>query len=135
MSGSPYVRLGLKRVINAAGKMTALGGTAQGPEVALAMADAAQHHVEMGALRQLAARRIAEQTGAEDASITSGAAAGIAIGVAAMITGTDAAKAARLPDSNGLANEIILQAGHDVHFGARVSQMVSLGGGRPVLAG
>jgi L-seryl-tRNA(Ser) seleniumtransferase/D-glucosaminate-6-phosphate ammonia-lyase len=40
-----------------------------------------------------------------------------------------------LPDTDGLPSEILLQAGHDVDFGARVSQIIRLGGGRPVLVG
>ena len=135
MHESPFTELGLERVINAAGKMTALGGSALAPEVAEAMARAAEHHVDLAALRRRAGEVIARRTGAEAACVTTGAAAGIAIGVAAMITGTDRAMVERLPDTTGCANRIVLMAGHDVHFGARVSQMIRLGGGRPVPAG
>ncbi len=135
MSESPYRALGLPRVINASGKMTALGGTAQSAAVAAALADAAQHHVQLHELRAVAGSQIARRTGAEAATVTTGAAAGIAIGVAAMITGTDPEKIAQLPDSDDLANEILLQAGHEVNFGAPVSQMIRLGGGRPVPVG
>jgi len=132
---SVYEDLGLKRVINASGKMTALGGTAQRAAVAESLALAAASHVDMAELRRLAGRKIAQQTGAQAASVTSGAAAGIAIGVAAMITGSDDAAIRRLPDSGGLPDEIVLQAGHDVDFGATVTQMIRLGGGRPIVAG
>ncbi|MGE0624113.1 MAG: hypothetical protein AB7I04_05170 [Pseudomonadales bacterium] len=135
MDDGPYRALGLPRVINAAGKMTALGGTAQSPEVARALAAAASHHVDLPALRRVAGDTVARRTGAEAATITTGAAAGIAIGVAAMITGTDEALVSRLPDTEGLANEVVLQAGHDVFFGATVGQMIRLGGGRPVTVG
>ncbi len=135
MSDSPYSTLGLPRVINASGKMTALGGTAQSDAVAAALGSAAQHHVELGELRAAAGHELARRTGAEAASVTTGAAAGIAIGVAAMITGTDPERIAQLPDSGDLANEIILQAGHEVNFGAPISQMIRLGGGRPVHVG
>ena len=135
MSHSPFAELGLARVINASGKMTALGGSAQAPEVAEALARAAQHHVQLSALRRRAGEILAGRTGAEAACVTTGAAAGIAMGVAAMITGTDRALVERLPDTRGLANRIVLMAGHDVHFGARISQMIRLGGGCPVPAG
>jgi D-glucosaminate-6-phosphate ammonia-lyase len=135
MEANPFLALGLPRVINAAGKMTALGGTAMPPPIAHALETAASHHVELAALRRVAGETIARRTGAEAASITSGAAAGIAIGVAAMITGSDEALVARLPDTAGLANGIVLQAGHDVHFGATVGQMIRLGGGRPITVG
>jgi L-seryl-tRNA(Ser) seleniumtransferase/D-glucosaminate-6-phosphate ammonia-lyase len=135
MSVSPFQALGLNKVINASGKMTALGGSAQATAVAEVQQQAAGHHVNLAALRRAAGRQIAERTGAEDACVTTGAAAGIAIGVAAMITGTDEEAVRRLPDSGGLPDEIVLQAGHDVNFGARVTQMIRLGGGRPVLVG
>ncbi len=135
MSDSPYSALGLPRVINASGKMTALGGTAQSGAVAAALGRAAQHHVALSELRAVAGNEIARRTGAEAATVTSGAAAGIAIGVAAMITGTDMERVAQLPDSGDLASEVILQSGHEVNFGAPVSQMVRLGGGRPVHVG
>ncbi len=135
MADSPFSALGLPRVINASGKMTALGGTAQSDAIAKALGSAAQHHVELSTLRAEAGRLIARRTGAEAATVTTGAAAGIAIGVAAMITGTDAARIAQLPDSGDLANEILLQAGHEVNFGASVRQMIRLGGGRPVHVG
>ena len=80
-----YARFGVPPVVNAAGKMTALGGTAQSPEVAAAQAAAAQGHVDLAALRAMAGRRIAELTGAEAASIVPGAAAGIVVSVAACV--------------------------------------------------
>ena len=134
-SDDPYGRLGVRHVINAAGKLTALGGSAQSAEVASAQAAAARTHVDLVELRRAAGALVASATGAEAASVTPGAAAGIAIGVAALITGTDTAKVERVPDTEGLANHVLLQAGHDVNFGAPVVQMIRLGGGRPVIVG
>lgn len=131
----PYARFNVATVINAAGKLTALGGSAQRKEVAEAQALAAQRHVDIEELRRRAGEIIAEITGAEAASITTGAAAGVAISVAAVITGTDIAKVHRLPDVAGLANRVLLQAGHAVNFGAPVEQMIRLGGGRPEILG
>ena len=121
-------------MVNAAGKMTALGGTAQSDAVAQAQAAAAQTHVDLAALRRAAGARIAAATGAEAACVTSGAAAGIAISVAAVLTGNDLDRVRRLPTAEG-PNEILLQAGHDVDFGAEVTQMIRLGGGKPVVYG
>ena len=135
MQNNIYQRLGLNAVINAAGKMTALGGSAQASEVAAAQADAAQWHVDLQALRDRAGERIAKYTGAEAGCVSTGAAAGIAIAVAACITGTRLDRIIRLPDSSGLVNRVVLQAGHDVHFGASVEQMIRLGGGAPVSIG
>ena len=131
---NPYAAVGVEPVINAAGKLTALGGTAQSAAVASAQAQAAQAHVELAALRRAASRCIAEVTGAEAGCVTSGAAAGIAISVAAVLTGTDIDRVRRLPAVDG-PNEILIQAGHDVDFGATVAQMVRLGGGSPTVFG
>ena len=131
---NPYGQVAVAPVINAAGKLTALGGSAQSATVAEAQAEAARAHVDLAALRLAAGRRIAAATGADAACVTSGAAAGLAISVAAVLTGNDLQRVRRLPEVEG-PNEILLQAGHDVDFGARVSQMVRLAGGRPVVFG
>ncbi len=126
--------LEVNRVINAAGKMTALGGTAQNADVASALAQAASIHVDMRELRAQAHKRIARLCGAEAACITTGAAAGIAIGVAALLTRGDRELVRRLPLFDG-PRRVLLQAGHDVNFGAEVCQMIRLGGGEPVVFG
>ncbi|MFQ5382651.1 MAG: SelA-like pyridoxal phosphate-dependent enzyme, partial [Dehalococcoidia bacterium] len=130
-----YTRFGIANVINAAGKLTALGGTAQVAEVAQAQAEAAQAHVDLAELRAAAGRLIAGYCGAEGASVTPGAAAGLAISVAACVAGKEPERVARLPDSEGWTNRVLLQAGHWVNFGAPVEQMIRLGGGRPVRVG
>jgi len=126
-----YEDLGIRPVINACGKMTALGATAVEPEVAEAMALAARHFVNMAELEEKAGRRIAEITGAEAACLTAGAASGIAIGTAAFVAGTDPAKIQALPDSQGLKNEILVQAGHRINF----VEMAKIGGGKLVTVG
>jgi D-glucosaminate-6-phosphate ammonia-lyase len=52
-----------------------------------------------------------------------------------VIAGTDPRLIALLPESEGLRNRILIQAGHWVNFGAPVEQMVRLGGGVPQLVG
>lgn len=131
---NPYQHLDIAPVINAAGKLTALGGSAQSARVAQAQAAAAQTHVDLAALRVAAGKRIAALTGAEAACVTSGAAAGVAISVAAVLTGSDLDRVRHLPEVEG-RHEVLLQAGHDVDFGALVTQMIRLAGGRPVVFG
>ena len=131
---NPYGQIHVTPVINAAGKLTALGGSAQSATVAQAQAVAARAHVDLAALRLAAGRRIAVAAGAEAACVTSGAAAGLAISVAAVLTGKDLQRVRRLPEVEG-PDEVLLQSGHDVDFGARVSQMIRLAGGRPVVFG
>src|SRR5699024_880947 len=71
----------------------------------------------------------AEKTGAEDGCPTNSASAGIAITIAAIIAGTNILEIEALPFSNSSKREIILQRGHDIHYGANVRQMITLGGG------
>jgi L-seryl-tRNA(Ser) seleniumtransferase/D-glucosaminate-6-phosphate ammonia-lyase len=130
-----YEKLGLPRVINASGKMTALGVSTISEEVAQQMNEAAMSYVNIEALYEKAGKEVAKYTGAEDACITSSAAAGIAISVAASITGEDLSKIEKLPISTGMRNEIVIQKGHIVNFGAPVAQMITLGGGIPVEVG
>jgi D-glucosaminate-6-phosphate ammonia-lyase len=130
-----YSQFGVDGVINAAGKMTALGGTAQSEAVAQAQAEAARSHVDVETLRRRAGELVAHATGAQAASITPGAAAGIAIAVAACITGTHIDRVLRVPNTDGLRRRVLLQAGHNVHFGASVTQMIELGGGRAEVVG
>jgi D-glucosaminate-6-phosphate ammonia-lyase len=129
-----YQKLGLRRVINAAGKMTALGGSAVSPEVGAAMVSAAQTHVEFDDLLVKSGQYLANLLGAEGAVVTTGAAAGVCISVAAVVAGTDMARVHSLPLSTG-KNQIVLMKGHSVNFGAPIVSMVRLGGGVPVEVG
>jgi L-seryl-tRNA(Ser) seleniumtransferase/D-glucosaminate-6-phosphate ammonia-lyase len=124
----------IKKIINAAGKLTALGGSAQSAGVARAQAEAAGQHVDLAQLRGLAGEQVAAMTGAEAACITTGAAAGMAISIAALITGNNLNKVQQLPYTED-DHSIILQAGHAVNFGASVQQMISIGGGQPWIIG
>ncbi|VBB07190.1 l-seryl-trna selenium transferase [Lucifera butyrica] len=132
---SIYQKFGVRKVINGSGKMTILGASAVQPEIAEALGAAAMDYVVMEELMVAAGQKIAIATGTEDGCPTAGAAPGIAIAVAAVIAGTDLSKIERLPNSDGLKNEIILQKGHVVNFGAPVAQMITLGGGRVIEAG
>jgi D-glucosaminate-6-phosphate ammonia-lyase len=125
-----YERLGVRRVINASGMMTALGGSTISDTVGQAMAEAGREQVEIEALQRAVGRAVAEALDAEDAMATCGAAAGIALMVAACIAGDDLARIEALPDVADAPNEVLLQAGHAVNFGAPVVQMIRLGGGR-----
>ncbi|MFS0780411.1 DgaE family pyridoxal phosphate-dependent ammonia lyase [Bacillus sp. 1P06AnD] len=124
-----FKEMGLRQVINASGKMTALGATAVNDVIAEALKNGAQEYVIMDELMVKAGEDIAGHTGAEDGCPTGGAAAGIAISVAAVIAGEDLSLIERLPASEGLKNEIIIQKGHLIHFGGNIGQMITLGGG------
>lgn len=103
-----YERRGVPTVINAAGTLTRLSGGIMHPDVAAAMAEASGYAVDMATLQAHASDVITEITGAEAGYVTSGSAAGLLIGTAACVTGLDPAAMARLPDTTGLKNEVIV---------------------------
>jgi D-glucosaminate-6-phosphate ammonia-lyase len=125
-----YARLGIQRVVNAAGRMTMLGGSALSAEVAEAMAEAGRTYVRLGDLHERAGELIAKHTGAEAAVVTTGAAAGIVLMAAACVAGSDPTAVELLPDVAHEKRDVLVQIGHMVSFGAPVAQMIRLGGGR-----
>lgn len=100
--------LGVPAIINAKGPATRLSGGPMAPEVAAAMAEAAQVCVDIAVLQARAGEAIAGHTGAEAGLVTSGAAAGLLLGTAACIARLDIGAMARLPDTAGLKNEVII---------------------------
>lgn len=130
-----YTKSGLREVINANGKMTILGASAVSDSVAMSVGSALKNFVVMEELIDYAGRVIAEKTGAEDGCPTCGAASGLVIAAAACITGCSLGLIERIPCTDGLKNEIVLQKGQSINFGAGITQMLRLGGAVPVEAG
>lgn len=112
MADDIYATLGVETIVNAAGPVTRLSGALMDPEVTAAMAEAAGHCVDIAELQAAAGRVIAEVTGAEAGYVTSGASAGLLLGVAACVTGLDPGAMNRLPDTTGLPNEVIMPRSH-----------------------
>lgn len=130
-----YQNIGLKRVINASGRMTALGVSTLSDEVAKAAVEGGQSYVVIDDLIDRAGEIISTYTKAEDSCVTSSASAGICLSVAGIISKGKKSIIERLPQSDGLANEIILMKGHCVQFGAPIATMVRIGGGVPLEVG
>ncbi|MBX3071390.1 MAG: aminotransferase class V-fold PLP-dependent enzyme [Thermomicrobiales bacterium] len=107
-----FEELGVRPVINAAATLTRLGGSRMAPEVLAAMNEAAESFVHIDHLQQAAGEVIAEITGAEAGYVVNGAAAGLTLGMAAILAGLDVAKMDRLPDTTGMKNEVVVQKGH-----------------------
>ncbi|MDU6484233.1 MAG: D-glucosaminate-6-phosphate ammonia lyase, partial [Escherichia coli] len=135
MTQNIYQQLGLKQVINACGKMTILGVSSVALEVMQATARAASSFVEIDQLVDKTGELVSRFTGAEDSYVTSCASAGIAIAVAAAITRGDKARVALMPDSSGMANEVVMLRSHNVDYGAPITSAIRLGGGRVVEVG
>jgi L-seryl-tRNA(Ser) seleniumtransferase len=110
---SIYDQLGVRPVINATATLTRLGGSIMPPEVIEAMQDAARCFVDLDELQMKIGERLAELTHNESAYVSSGAAAGIVLAVAACITGQDRAIMDRLPHTEECAkNEVIVFKSH-----------------------
>lgn len=103
-----YEKRGVRTLINAKGTATRLSGGIMRPEVTAAMAEAAKFCVDMAELQAHAAQVIARETGAEAGYVASGAAACLLLGTAACVTGLEPSKMARLPDTTGMKNEVVM---------------------------
>ena len=135
MSTDIRPELGLRQIINVSGTMTSLGASIAVPEAIDAMARALPQFFDMTALHAYASGVIADLTGGEAGFVTASCASGITVAVAAAMTGSDLHAIERLPDTNGLKNEVLMLSGHMVSFGAPVEQMVRLAGAKVVPVG
>lgn len=115
-NGEVYEELGVRRVVNAWGQLTRLGGSVLSPKVRRAMEEANRHFVRMEELQEAAGKVVADVTGAEAAFVTGGACAALALSAAACMTGTDVEKMEALPDTRGMKNEIIIMRGLRVKY-------------------
>ena len=106
---SIYDELGVTPVLNARGNQTLLGGNTVSASVRAAMEEAEEYYVDMADLADAVGERIADMLGVEAALVTSGAAAALAVGAAACMTGNNEEKVERIPDTTGMPNEFIIQ--------------------------
>jgi L-seryl-tRNA(Ser) seleniumtransferase len=104
-----YTRLGVRPIVNARGMNTMASGSLMPKPVLDAMTEAAGAFVDMGELNALAGAHIARLVGVEGAHVTSGSAGGLLLAAAACIAGDDRERIARLPDTTGMRNEIVIQ--------------------------
>lgn len=118
-----YEELRVKRLINAWGPMTVVGGSRMRPEVVAAMAEAAPAFVSLPELQATVGRRIAELIGVEGCLVTGGCAAGLAIATAACVAGTDRAGIFSLPDTTGLKSEVVMARCHRNTYDAAIRQV------------
>ena len=140
VAGYPYkcdvfAKIGVKSWINAENWSTSIGGSCLEPRVTEAMREAAQSFIDMNELMEKASTRVAELCKVEAAYITTGAAAGIVLSIAACITGTDTVRMAQLygglESREALPNEVIMQAPHSSMYDCQYY----IGGGKLVRVG
>ena len=130
-----YEKIGVRKVINANGTKTHLGGTIPDPRVMNAITEASRSFVIMMELIEKAGQIIAQATGAEDGVVTSGSSSGMTLAAAACIMkGSELENIdihpfervdldeewieiiQRLPDTSWTHNEIIVQKMHRHSF-------------------
>ncbi|MBE7182837.1 MAG: aminotransferase class V-fold PLP-dependent enzyme [Methylobacterium mesophilicum] len=126
----------LRPVINVSGTMTSLGASIVVPEAVAAVTAALPQFIEINDLQKLGSRTIARLTGGEAGFVTASCAAAITLSVAGTMTGDDRAAIERLPDTSRLPrDEVVIQSGHMVGYGAPVEQGIRLAGARVVPVG
>lgn len=130
MGNTLNAKYGLKRVINASGRMSILGVSAPTDTVMEAMKQGGQSYVEIADLVDKAGDHVARILGSEAAVVVNSASSGIALSVAAVVTQGNKRRSERLHQEIIPKNEIIILKGHNVQYGAPVETMVYLGGGK-----
>jgi L-seryl-tRNA(Ser) seleniumtransferase len=103
-----FERFGVHPIVNAKGTATRLSGGTMHPQAADAMREASQACVDMAELQAAASREISKATGAEAGYVASGASACLLLAAAACIARLDPGRMARLPDTRGMRNEVIM---------------------------
>jgi L-seryl-tRNA(Ser) seleniumtransferase len=129
-----YEKLGVAKIINAAGTYTALTASTMPPSVQAAVARAAKHPVRLHELQQAAGEYLARRLKCEAAMVTAGAASSLTLATAAAMTLGNRTAIHDLPtDVSGLKNEVIVQKGHRYEYdhairncGVRFVEVVTL---------
>jgi L-seryl-tRNA(Ser) seleniumtransferase len=113
---SVYDLLGARRVVNAAGIYTDLGGSVLSPAVRAAVHEVNGSFASMTELLERSGERIAELLGVPAARVVPGASAGIALSVGACMTRADGPKMEQLPDTTGMRSAVLMQPGHHYKY-------------------
>ncbi|HTT61898.1 MAG TPA: hypothetical protein VMG35_08660 [Bryobacteraceae bacterium] len=108
-----YEKLGVTKLINAAGTYTFLTASTMPPSVQAAVARAAKNPVHLIELQTKAGEYLAKKLRCEAAVVTAGAASALTLGTAACMTVANRSAIHDIPtDVAGLKNEVIVQKAH-----------------------
>ncbi|HKE29304.1 MAG TPA: aminotransferase class V-fold PLP-dependent enzyme [Bryobacteraceae bacterium] len=108
-----YEKLGVTKIINAAGTYTALTASIMPPSVQAAVARAAKSPVRLAELQTASGQYIARLLKCEAALVTDGAASALTLATAACMTRANRLAVHNIPtDLTGLRNEVIVQKLH-----------------------
>lgn len=123
-----HEKYGLTPTTNLSGPLTMYGTSISSEAVVEAAAEGLRHHWDMDELFRRSGEMIAQWSGAEAGVLTACSASGIALTVAACMSGADMGRIYQLPNTDGMKNEVVIQKGHSVNFGAPIEQMIRLAG-------
>jgi D-glucosaminate-6-phosphate ammonia-lyase len=103
-----YTNIGVRPFINTTATLTINGGSQMLPEVISTIEQASHYHVNLDELMDKVGDRLAKLLQVEWGIVTAGAAAAATHATAGCIAGTDPEKMQRLPNLDGLKNEVIM---------------------------
>ena len=129
-----YAKLGVEKIINAAGTYTYLTAAVMPPKVQRAVAKAALHPVVLKDLQRASGEYLAKRLKCEGALVSSGASAALTLATAACIASANNLRANQIPQEvSGAKNEVIVQKTHRYEYdhamqlcGARIVEVVTL---------
>ncbi len=129
-----YEKLGVAKIINAAGTYTVLSASTMPPSVQAAVALAAKNPVRLHDLQKAAGEYLARQLKCDAAMVTAGASSALTLGTAAAVTLGNRTAIRNIPmDMTGLKNEVIAQKGHRYEYdhamrncGMKIVEVVTL---------
>ena len=129
-----YDKLGVEKIINAAGTYTTLTAACMPPVVLAAVQKSALHPVHLHDLQAKSGEYIAKRLKCEGAVVTSGATGAIALATAACMQHANNTKPGDLPEAiSGMRNQVIVQRAHRYEYdhamylsGARVTEVVTM---------
>ncbi|HEY8938021.1 MAG TPA: aminotransferase class V-fold PLP-dependent enzyme [Cyclobacteriaceae bacterium] len=113
-----FKELGVRTFINAAGTYTFMTGSLMHDEVLEVINNGAKDFCILDEVQDKVGERIAKLVHAEAAVVTSGAFAGMTLGLAGILTGMDQKKVEQLPhlEYTGMKSEVICQVAHDIVY-------------------
>jgi L-seryl-tRNA(Ser) seleniumtransferase len=112
-----YEKLGVTKIINAAGTYTILTASIMPPSVQAATAIAARYPVRLLDLQKAAGEYLARRLQCGGALVTAGAASALTLGTAACVTAGNAQAIKSIPeDLGGLKNEVLVQKAHRYEY-------------------
>jgi len=128
---SIYEQWNVQPIINVSGAVTRLGGAPMPDAVLDAFRAAARESVPLDELQAAASRVIGEATGAEAGLVTSGAAAALTMGTAAILAGFDLGRMEALPHTAAFPHEFVMareqRNGYDHAVRAAGARLVEVG--------